>query len=312
MPRRKSPEVEKRILSALEKGPLTFNELLNETGIPKATLYRYLEDLRKRGLIEKTEKGWILGREALKMRVNELLEALKIFLNIDESCIRKLKSLLENGNAGIILKSINLLKEGLKRGISRLEIPMFLKLFVDFVYNRIPDKIDAATFMQLINYYKFHKSLHLISESIRKTEKTPWGKKLNEVITPLKLKGEKTTYSEFILKLLAKYEKTDFAKLYRNKEYQALFDKLSSWIEECTTKDKLVSYTQDLIGILRILDKSYGYEARNLVETILQLGSSLLLSGPRTLTEREVELLISTIDKFYEAIIKNENRSIKG
>ncbi|MCX8196096.1 MAG: winged helix-turn-helix domain-containing protein [Acidilobaceae archaeon] len=50
---------DRAILEAVEKGELSAQEIMRETGIPKTPLYRRLEKLEKMGLVERVQKGGV-------------------------------------------------------------------------------------------------------------------------------------------------------------------------------------------------------------------------------------------------------------
>jgi DNA-binding PadR family transcriptional regulator len=84
----RSVKLEKLMISVLsERQPLRAKDLFREISsrlkkeekVSEPTFYRYLEDLSKRGLIERTEKGWRLNEKGLlkQERINYLNEFLR-------------------------------------------------------------------------------------------------------------------------------------------------------------------------------------------------------------------------------------------
>ncbi|RLE87055.1 MAG: hypothetical protein DRN04_18655 [Thermoprotei archaeon] len=294
MPRRKLPERERRIVEALREGPLTFNQLLEKTGLPRATLARYLKSLQERGEIEKTR----------------LLDELKNVFKLDEEAVNELSRILEVKDVENILKGISVTKHYVKAFLeSSIQAPRIFYVFAELALKLLSKKLDTIVFLQLIGEYKVHKVFNLVSKSIEKTLKTKYGSKLKNNIEPLRTK-EPLTYERFLKETIIKYaEKSRLSQLCKDKEFRATMEKVLEWANKYVPQGKI----EEIIGYaveetLGIIKRGYSKIATKFVEAILKLGAALEISGPRVLTEKEVNYLIATIDEIFTEILQQKSK----
>ncbi len=309
MPRKKLPENEKKIIDALRGGPLSFTELLEITGLPRATLTRYLKDMKERGIIDKIEGKWVLRGNALEVEKQRLLKELKEFLKLDKEAIEELDKVLTTKDVENLFRGIDAIKKNIINVKKALQnAPPILRYAIDLALKFHSAKLDVLMFLQLVAEYRFYKSFNLLNDALKKTLRGKLGQRLEEPIAPLKEKGEYEKYSDFLKEFFKKHEKeSPLGKLHKDKEYCKTMEKIVEWSEKYVPKRVISKIAEDAIRKgLAFVGRGFSTATGDLLEVIFKLGSALELSGSRSLTEKEIDSLKRAIDSLFKEIIKEE------
>ena len=90
------PTVKETKIKLMQLLPMTWTQLMKETGLSKATLYQHLQELRNKGFIAKTEDGRYVVTEEGKYFLVKIraIQDLKRLFELDRNYARRIACML--------------------------------------------------------------------------------------------------------------------------------------------------------------------------------------------------------------------------
>ena len=270
MTRRLSETRIRKIIDALRKSPKpTLAAIAEETGLPRPTVHRYIQYLIKEGIVTYDGKFYILT--AMKVKNDIVGEAKEL---LGDEVARRMEELITDKIVELLPNSAQMIKQGYYRARVRRALPSAIRSLVDAVVESVFSRISLLTLLIICHAYLVQRAFELLYESLK--------------LTPRSLFDSDEEYEE-VCKAIK--EETELVRLFRGKGVVGDMDRLAQYMISIT--DLIVPRVQQSNLASPIISIMVGSRQRE--EILITMGKSLLLSGPRPLVEKEVELLKKVI-----------------
>jgi len=259
-----------KIINVLKKSPKpTLTIIAEETGIPKPTAYRYVRRLIEEGIVTYDGRFYMLTTTKVKRDiVNEAGELL------GDEVARRIKELITDKIVDLLPRSLRIVKRIYYRAEVRKALPLMVRSLVDAVVESTFSRVSLLTLLMICHAYFVQRAYELLYESLK--------------LTPKSLFGGDEEYEKIGE---AMKEETELVKLFRENSAVEDMDKLAQYMINIT--DMVIPRVQQSNVVSPVLSIVIGSRQRE--EILVIMGKSLLLSGPRPLVEKEVELLKKAI-----------------
>jgi len=270
MTRRLSETRIRKIIDALRKSPKpTLTAIAEETGLPRPTVYRYIQYLIKECIVTYDGKFYMLT--TMKVKSDIVSEARELLGN---EVARRMEELISDKIVELLPDSVQMVKRGYYKARIRKALPIMVRLLVDAVVESVFSRISLLTLLIICHAYFVQRAFELLYESLK--------------LTPKSLFNSDEEYEE-VCKAIK--EEVGLVRLFEENNVVEDMDRLAQYMISIT--DMVVSRVRQSSVASSVLGIVVGDRQRE--ETLITMGKSLLLSGPRPLVGREVELLKKAI-----------------
>ena len=143
MTRRLSETRIRKIIDALRKSPKpTLTAIAEETGLPRPTVYRYIQYLIKECIVTYDGKFYILT--AMKVKNDIVGEAKEL---LGDEVARRMEELITDKIVELLPNSAQMIKQGYYRARVRRALPSAIRSLVDAVVESVFSRISLLTLL---------------------------------------------------------------------------------------------------------------------------------------------------------------------
>ena len=259
-----------KVIDVLRKSPKpTLTAIAQEAGLPKPTVYRYIQRLIKEGIVTYNGKFYILV--TMKVKSDIVSEAREL---LGDEVAKRMEKLITDKIVELLPDSVQVVKQSYYRAGIRKALPSMIRSLVDAVVESTFSRMSLLTLLMICHAYFVQRAYELLYESLKLTSKSLFNsdEEYEEIGEAIK-------------------EETELVRLFKGRGAVEDMDKLAQYMINIT--DMIIPRVQQPDLASPILSIIIGSRQRE--EILITMGKSLLLSGPRPLVEKEVELLKKAI-----------------